>query len=52
MSKQKEPQRFNPELDGHGRVLSPVKRKHLPKRAAIEPSLGAALRKAFANQGP
>lgn len=51
-SKNMESQRFNPELDGQGRVLSPVKKKYLPKSAAGEPALALAFRQALAKSGP
>lgn len=38
---------FNPELDGQGRILSPVKKKHMPKSAMGESSLAIALRQAM-----
>lgn len=48
MSRKKhEPQRFNPELDGQGRVQSPVKHKHLPKNEVLSSPLAAALRAAL-----
>lgn len=41
------PARFEPELDGQGKVLSPVKAKHLPRAAAGESALASALRQAM-----
>lgn len=48
MQKNREPQRFNPELDGQGRVLAPVKKKYLPKPIRGDSALGSALRQAMA----
>lgn len=47
--KSREPQRFDPELDGQGRVLSPVKKKHMAKASVGESPLAAALRQAITN---
>lgn len=45
------PNRFEPELDGRGRVFSPLKERHLPKPSAFESPIALALREELRRGG-